>query len=308
LKVIITNLLLLSIVLFFFSCTKKTKTKSIINTKLIPIENNLIVELKFKDLLSLLPSIFQEDIEKFKKELGIDVKLISSITIFTKINYIKDFKNFRDKSFYSLIINGDNLDKNIFQKIPRLLKRFNKEFKTINYSKFSIYKQKEETMSLVANKLIAAKLYNTKKILDLSKNKGRSIDENKFISTFKEINTSSFKAIFFIPKEIKKEIHNYIQLFAFPIIGLTEFINEIKAIVVEANLSKSSIELRFIISSETKVTKTLVIELNKKLPKLLETTEKRIKDIFTSLKIKQNKNKLIGSIKIPKSILYRIKF
>ncbi len=300
-KKTIVVLLTLAFVLSFSSCKKKGKLSG--DTKLIPAGTNAIAEINVSDFLKL---------EKIKKELGgfegksftektgLKPNDIKSITLFANINKLRDLDRNPDFGF---LVKGNGFD----SALKKLVKKGGKRVKETKYADKMIYTKKPISLSLVGKNIAGGTLENVKKILDLSKGKGKAANLKEFSAIFAKLNASSAKAAVALPESTKKELGAMTG--AMPVPGVAGVLQKLEILAIGANVSSSSIEIKLVVKSDAKAIKTLVDGVKPMLKMFagkvagMDKQMPGAKEAFDSIKIEADGSYLKASVKIPAKML-----
>jgi len=303
-KKTIVVLLSLAFVLSFSSCKNKGKLSG--DTKLIPAGTNAIAEINFADIMKIdkIKKEMEKESKSFTKKTGLKPSDVKSMTIFVTVDKLRDLE--RNPNF-GFLVKGNNFEK----ALKELVKSGGKRVKESKYAGTKIYSKAPISLALTGKDVVGGTLDNVKKILDLSKGKGKAVDTKEFSKIFKKLNASSAKGALIIPKSTREELVKMSSKgMPMPVAGLSEVVTKLDVIAGGANISSSSIEIKIVLKSDAKAVKTLVKTLNSLLEtmaapmvKQYEAKMKGIKAIYDSLKIKADGSYLLISAKIPSSML-----
>jgi len=303
-KKTIVVLLSLAFILSFSACKSKGKMSG--DTKLIPAGTNAIAEINIADLMKLdkvKSELEGREGKSFTKKTGLKPSDVKSITLFATVDKLRDLERHPNFGF---LVKGSGFD----NAMKELVKSAGKRIKELKYADKVIYSKRDLSLSLIGKNIAGGTLDNVKKILDLSKGKGKSLDTKEFASIFKKLNASSAKGAVILPKSTREELVKMAKGSPMPVAGLNDVVAKLKVIAAGANISNSSIELKFVIKSDAKAVKTLV-ETAKTLLKTMaapmvkqyESKMKGVQAVYDSLKIEADGDYMLISLKIPASML-----
>jgi len=303
-KKTIVVLLSLAFLLSFSSCTK-SKAKLSGDTKLIPAGTNAIAEINFADVMKLekVKKQMDEESKKFTEMTGVKPSDVTSITLFANVDKLRDLER---KPDFGFLIKGKGFTKDIFKKVP-------KSFKQIKHADTVIYNMEKMAVALAGKTVVGGTIDNAKKVLDLSKGKGKAVDTKEFTAIFKKLNASSAKAAVVLPESTRKELVKMASSVPLPVAGLSDFVSKLKVISAGANISSSSVEFKMVIKSDAKAIKLLVPALNALLPMVGDQADKADKKMkgakkaFDSIKLVADGDYFVASVKIPESLIDQMK-
>jgi len=310
-KKIIIVLLVLSFALVFTSCgssakvTKKKAEKK--DIELIPQTANLIAEANISDFLKIekLKTYLDKELKKnMPKEVAISLDDLKHVTFFSKI---EDPKGLKTKPNFGFLLRGNNLTED-------LLKKLLKDSEELKHNGNNIFKTKDASgLSLVKNVLVGGTLENTKKVLDLSKNKGKAVDKKVFQETFKSLNMSSAKMAMIVTPKFKESLVLALQKLPLPIGGLNVTLEKLEVIAMGSTVTDTHIKFKIMLKSD----KDAVVALSASLTALirmlaskadeLESKAKGAKESFESIKFGAEGNYFVSSITVPISLINDIK-
>lgn len=304
-KKTIIVLLSLAFVLSFSACKSKGKLSG--DTKLIPEGTNAIAEINFTDIMKLAKvkkELEGREGKSFTKKTGLKPSDIKSMTLFATVDKLKDLD--RNPNF-GFLVKGSGFDK----AMKELVKSAGKNIKELKYAGTTVYTKSGISLSLTGNNVAGGTLDNVKKVLDLSKGKGKAVNTKEFSAIFSKLNASSAKGAVILPKSTRDELVKMSSKgLPMPVAGLSEVVAKLDVIAAGANISSSSIELKLVLKSDSKAVKTLVSTLNGLLKtmaapmvKQYESKMKGVQAVYDSLKIKADGDYLVVSVKIPASML-----
>jgi len=303
-KKTIVVLLSLVFVLSFSSCKKKGKLSG--DTKLIPEGTNAIAEINVSDFMKLekvKKELSGMEGKSFTKKTGLKPEDVKSITLFATIDKLKDLE--RNPNF-GFLVKGNGFDK----AIKEVVKSAGKSIKELKYAGSMIYSKRDLSLSLIGNNVAGGTIENVKKILDLSKGKGKSLNTKEFAKIFGKLKASSAKAAVIVPEVTRKELAAIKS--PMPMAGLNEVVQKLEVFAVGANVSSSSIEVRLVLKSSSKDIKKLVEALNGMLKMFgaqaaaMDKGMPGAKDAFDSIKINADGDYLTASVTIPAKMLEKL--
>lgn len=300
-KKTIVVLLTLAFVLSFSSCKKKGKLAG--DTKLIPEGTNAVAEINVSDFMKLSKvkkELEGRDGDSFTKRTGLKPSDIKSMTLFATVDKIRDLE--RNPNF-GFLVKGNDLDK----AIKVLVKSGGKRVKELKYSGAAIYTKDHLSLSLTGNNVAGGTIGNVKKMLDLSKGKGKAANLKEFAAIFAKLNASSAKGAVVLPESTKKDLLKMTKMM--PIPGASGVLQKLEILAVGANVSSSSIELKLVLKSDAKAVKTLVAGLKAMLKgygaqaTAMDKAMPGAKAAFDSIKLENDGAYLKASVKIPAKML-----
>jgi len=301
-KKTIVVLLSLAFVLSFSSCKNKGKLSG--DTKLIPAGTNAIAEINFEDIMKLkkVKKQIEKESKSFTKKTGLKPSDIKSMTLFANVDKLKDLE--RNPNF-GFLVKGNDLGK----ALKELVKSGGKRVKESKHAGAKVYSQGPISLSLTGSNVVGGTLDNVKKILDLSKGKGKAVNTKEFSEIFKKLNASSAKGAVVLPKSTREELVKLAKKSPMPVAGLNELVQKLEVIAVGANVSSSSIEIKLVLKSDKKAIATLVTGLNGMLTMFAPQAEKMDKKMkgakaaYDSIKLEAKGSYFVASVKIPASML-----
>ena len=296
-KKTIVVLLTLAFVLSFSSCKKNGKLSG--NTKLIPEGTNAIAEINFSDFMKLdkVKKEITKEGKKFIKATGIKPSDVKSLTLFATVDKLR---NLERKPDFGVLINGSGFSKDMFKNLPNGVKK-------LEYAGSTIFSDNGFGFALAGKTLIGGTVENTKKILDLSKGKGKSANIKEFSAIFAKLKASSAKAAIIMPESTKKDLGKMAGMT--PVPGVGTVLQNLEVLAVGANVSSSSIEIKLVLKSDSKAVKTLVDGLKPMLKMFgakaaeMDKGVPGAKEAFDSIKLEADGAYLKASVKIPAKML-----